>query len=66
MKHQKLVNALHDALHDNGLIGQVIDLSDEDLIEWINTLEVQLNAARNIGYLRRRLSVTAPTLEAAA
>lgn len=50
MKHHELATALRD----NGLVAQVIDLPDEALTEWINALAFQLNAARNIGYLRHR------------
>ena len=50
MKHHELAIALRD----NGLVAQVIDLPDEDLTEWINALAFQLNAARNVDYLRRR------------
>lgn len=50
MKHHELATALRD----NGLVAQVIDLPDEALTEWINALAFQLNAARNVGYLRSR------------
>ena len=46
------------ALRDNGLVAQVIDLPDEALVEWINALVFQLNAARNVDYLRRRFGNT--------
>lgn len=62
MKQQELATALRD----NGLIGQVIDLPDAALRDWIDNLSFQINAARNVEYLRRRYGNECLAREASA